>query len=190
MKIFIIIVVLLVIWSAWGYFSSNVEQAEFTVIEKNDTYEIRNYSAHIEAQTIVQGNFDDSINNGFSIIAGYIFGGNTKKESVAMTTPVTVNIDDGLRIVSFVMPKKYNLETLPEPTDSRVKLVATPAKKVAVLSFSWFRNVERINKMEQKLIDSLIKDNIEMIGKPSYAGYNAPWTPPWMNHNEVLMEIK
>jgi hypothetical protein len=31
---------------------------------------------------------------------------------------------------------------------------------------------------------------IETIGEPFYAGYNAPWTPPWMNRNEVLVEIK
>jgi len=28
------------------------------------------------------------LNNGFSIVAGYIFGGNTKKESISMTAPV------------------------------------------------------------------------------------------------------
>jgi hypothetical protein len=108
-------------------------------------YEIRNYPSHIEAQTTVQGNFDDSINSGFTIVAGYIFGGNTKKESIAMTAPVkeqkvdsekiamtapvTVDTEGESRIVSFVMPKKYSLETLPEPTDSRVKLVEVPAKK-------------------------------------------------------------
>ena len=42
MKILIAIIVLIVVWSLVGYFTSNVEQTEYTVIKKTDNYEIRN----------------------------------------------------------------------------------------------------------------------------------------------------
>ena len=206
MKIIITIVIILIIWSLWGFFSSRVEQAEYVVVEKNARDEIRDYSPHIEAQTIVDRSNGNSMNSGFGIIAGYIFGGNTKKQDIAMTAPVreqglesekismtapVIAKEDGdSRIISFVMPKEYSLENLPTPTDPRVKIVEVPAKRMAVLRFSWFRSEDRIEKMEEKLISYLQEDGVEMLGFPSYAGYNAPWTPPWMNRHEILVEIE
>lgn len=205
MKILLIVIVIIMLWSVWGYLSSNVEQAQYTVIKKTDEYEIRQYAAHIEAQTTVEGSYDNALNEGFSIIAKYIFGGNTKKESIAMTAPVreqkqssekiamtapvVASTQGDSRIISFVMPKNYSLATLPTPNDPRVRLVEVPEKKMAVLRFSWFRNSERIQKMEEQLLTSLAKDTVTTVGSPSYAGYNAPWTPPWMARNEVMIEI-
>lgn len=204
MKILLIVVVVLILWSLWGYFSSNVEQAEYAVIKKAEGYEVRQYAAHIEAQTTVDGSYDEALNKGFSIIAGYIFGGNTKKESIAMTAPVREQSSEKIamtapvvattqgesRVIAFVMPKSYSLESLPVPSDSRVKLVQVPEKKMAVLRFSWFRSSDRVKKMEARLLSNLSRDNVEVIGTPSYAGYNAPWTPPWMARNEVMVEIR
>ncbi len=206
MKILLIIVVILALWSIWGYFSSHVEQAQYSIVNKSDGYEVREYAAHIEAQTTVEGSYDEALNKGFSIIAGYIFGGNVKKQSIAMTAPVTAQepvsekismtapvtarTQGDSRIISFVMPRSYTLESLPVPNDSRVKLVQVPAKKVAVLRFSWSRNSDRVKRMEEKLLAMLARDKVEPVGTPSYAGYNAPWTPPWMTRNEVMVEVK
>lgn len=206
MKTIIIIVVICVIWSLWGYFSSRVEQTQYSVLEKKDRYEVRNYPAHIVAQTTVSGPYSEALNQGFRIVAGYIFGGNTKKESIAMTAPVTeeksasekiamtapvlASTDGDSHVISFGMPKSYILETLPSPTDSRVKLVEIPAKKMAVIRFSWFRTDARTKAMQETLLSLLTRDKVEIVGTPSYAGYNAPWTPPWLARHEVLVEIK
>ncbi len=206
MKILIVVLVVVVLWTLWGYFSSNVEQAQYSVIKKADGYEVREYAAHIEAQTTVEGSYNEALNRGFSIIANYIFGGNTKKESIAMTAPVreqkqtsekiamtapvVASTQGESRVIAFVMPKQYSLESLPTPNDSRVTLVAVPAKKVAALEFRWFRNSERIQKMEQRLLDALARDKVTTVGNPSYAGYSAPWTAPWMARNEVMIEIR
>lgn len=208
MKTLLIVILCLFIgWSLWGYFFSRVEQAEYTVIKKYKDFEIRQYSSRIVAETTISNSdFKKSINSGFSIVAGYIFGDNIKQEKIAMTAPVMekslesekiamtapVVVDDNkeLRTISFVMPKKYTIETLPIPKDSRVKLREIPEQKIAVLRFSWSRNENRVEAMKDKLIDILQKENIEIIGSPSYAGYNAPGTPPWMIRNEILVEIK
>ena len=206
MKTIIIILIILILWSIWGYFGSRVEQAEFSVLEKKKDYEVRNYPSHIVAETtIANANYNSAMNSGFSIVASYIFGGNTKKEKIAMTTPVVmqsksekiimtapvvVNMAGDSRVVSFGMPRGYTLETLPTPNDSRVKLREVPAQKMAVLRFSWSRSESRIQAMKDKLLSALSRDGIETIGSPSYAGYNAPWTPPWMTRNEVLVEVK
>lgn len=208
--ILITLVVVTLLWSIWGFFGSRVEQADYTIVKKMNSYEIRKYPAHIVAQTTVQGSYGESMGKGFSIVAGYIFGGNTKKKTIAMTAPVVAQKRDGAKssesiamtapvvamtegdsqIISFNMPRSYTLETLPTPTDSRVKIVMIPAKKYAVMRFSWYRSDARIKSMQKKLLSALSHDGVVRQGITAYAGYNAPWTPPWMTRNEVLVEVQ
>jgi hypothetical protein len=210
--IFLIIVALIVIWSLVGYFTSSAEQAKYSVLKKADGYEIRNYPAHIVAQTVVEGTSvnGDAFNKGFKIIAGYIFGGNVKKESIAMTAPVvaqqgsqkeasekiamtapvTASVSGSSQVVSFVMPSGYTLATLPTPNDSRIKLVEVPEQKMAALTFSWYRTDSRFEKMKDQLFVDLARDNVTIVGTPIFAGYNPPWTPPWMNRNEIMVQVQ
>lgn len=214
MTYFIIIVIILVaviiLWSVWGFFGSHVEQMDYTVEKKMNGYEIREYPAHLVAQTTIKGSTNGSINSGFSILAGYIFGGNTRKESIAMTAPVVAQNEKNARaseniamtapviattegdsqIISFGMPHSYTLETLPTPNDSRVKIVMIPAKKYAAMRFGWYRSDAKIKSMQEKLLSLLARDGVATEGSAAYAGYNAPWTPPWMTRNEVLVELK
>jgi len=208
--IFIAIVVFIALWSIWGFLGSRVEQADYAVVKTMNGYEIREYPAHIVAQATVPGSYGDALSDGFRIVAGYIFGGNTKKESIAMTAPVVAKKGEGAQasesiamtapvvataegdslVLSFGMPRSYTLETLPKPNDPRVKIVLIPAKKYAVMRFSWYRSDARIKNTQEKLLSALARDGIEAGGSAAYAGYNAPWAPPWMTRNEVLLEIK
>jgi len=206
MNILYVVVGVCILWSMWGYFSSRVENTDYSVLESKKEYEVRLYPTHIVAQTTVTGPYKEALNQGFRIVVGYIFGGNTKKESIAMTAPVvekspefesiamtapvTASIEGESHVIAFSMPKAYTLETLPTPTDSRVKIVTIPEKKMAVIRFSWFRTDSRVQSKKQELIDALKKDNVAVVGEPQYAGYNAPWTPPWMSRHEVLVEIE
>lgn len=211
MKIFLlilsVIVALIVIWSLVGYFTSNAEQAKYSVLKKANGYEIRNYPAHIVAQTAVEGTSinGDTFNKGFSIIAGYIFGGNVTKEhiamtapvaaqgsaeKIAMTVPVTASAEGNEQIISFVMPSGYTLATLPTPNDPRIELVEVPEQKIAALTFSWYRTDSRFEKMQKQLFADLARDDIEITGTPTFAGYNPPWTPPWMNRNEIMVRVQ
>lgn len=205
MTLLLIGIAVVILWSLWGYFSSKVEQAAYTVLSKTSGYEVREYAAHIEAQAMVAGPYDEALSKGFRIIAGYIFGGNKQKEGIAMTAPVreqntssekiamtapvVASTRGDSRMIAFVMPKSYTLESLPTPTDARVHLVEVPAKKMAALRFSWSRGGGRVGAMETRLLAALSRDRVAVLGTPSYAGYNAPWTPPWMQRHEVLVEV-
>lgn len=197
----------MVIWSLVGYFTSNAEQAKYSVLKKANGYEIRNYPAHIVAQTAVEGTSinGDTFNKGFRIIAGYIFGGNITKEhiamtapvaaqgsaeKIAMTVPVTASAEGNEQIISFVMPSGYTLATLPTPTDPRIELVEVPEQKIAALTFSWYRTDSRFEKMQKQLFADLARDDIEITGTPTFAGYNPPWNPPWMNRNEIMVRVQ
>jgi SOUL heme-binding protein. len=203
--IILVIVAILFVWTAISYFlNRSVKTPEYTVIEKSKGYEIRLYKPYLTAQVEVSGTYDEAINQGFSILADYIFGNNTKQtgiamtapvteaesEKIAMTAPVVETGDNKKRIISFVMPFEYTLETLPKPNNPEVKIVPQNARKVAVLSFSWFRNALRIAGKKQELSKLLEQDSIKPKGSPEYAGYNAPFTAPWLNRNEVMIEIE
>lgn len=205
MNIIYFFIAVIVLWSIWGFFSSRVENTEYSVIESKKEYEIRVYPQHIVAQTVVTGSYQNALSDGFRIVAGYIFGGNVKKEkiamtapvveksgnseSIAMTAPVVASIEGESHTIAFAMPRSYTLETLPTPIDARVHLVTIPEKKMAAIRFSWFRTDARVQSKKQELLSALKADGISVHGEPQYAGYNAPWTPPWMIRNEVLVEI-
>lgn len=202
----LLVVGVVVVWSIWGYASSRVEQTPYSVIEKRDQYEIRLYPEHIVAQTEVTGPYSEALNEGFRIVAAYIFGGNSRKESIAMTAPVveqpstretiamtapvTASLSGESHTIAFGMPHTYTLDTLPTPTDTRVRIVTIPEKKMAVIRFSWFWSVARVEAKKRELLSALQRDKISTVGEPQYAGYNAPWTPPWLIRNEVLVEVR
>lgn len=206
MNILYIIVGIIVLWTVYGFFASNVERMEYSVLESKKEYEVRLYTPHIVAQTTVKGSYNDSLNEGFRIVAGYIFGGNTKKESIAMTAPVLkkkegsekiamtapvlATVEGETRTIAFGMPRSYTLDTLPTPTDPRVQIVSVPEKKMAAIRFSWLRTTKRVESKKQTLINALKRDGVTIVGEPQYAGYNGPGTPPWMTRNEVLVEIR
>jgi effector-binding domain-containing protein len=142
---------------------------------------------------------------GFRILAGYIFGRNTSKESISMTAPVSEQksesiamtapvsqtmAGDNVRVVSFAMPETYTLETLPTPDDERVTLVEVPAHKSAVLRYSGFNNAEKVAERKSLLLEYLKRDNVAAIGESRGAGYNPPSTPPFMTRNEILVEVE
>lgn len=213
-----IILFLLIAWTAVSYLvEHSVKTPSYSVVEKRHGYEVRLYQPYITARVEVGGTYDEALNEGFKILADYIFGNNTKQtslsmtapvitsesEKMAMTAPVTVKDSEVLtmtapvvesskeagRTVSFVMPFEYTLETLPKPNNPRIEIVSQEARKVAVLRFSWFRDSERVVKKKQELLSLLEKDGVAIKGEPEYAGYNAPLTAPWLNRNEVMVEI-
>ncbi len=206
-----VVLVILLCWLCWGVFSSRVEQARFTMMKKADGYEIRHYPAHLVAQTTVEGSYRQALNQGFRILAAYIFGDNTAQETIEMTAPVREQATDDPQgnvavkiamtapvrasrggqshVVSFGMPQSYTRATLPKPTDPHVQIVQMPAQKMAVRGFSWFATEGRVREVERQLLAALARDKVISVGTPFYAGYNAPWTPPWLNRHEVLIEI-
>jgi len=217
--VLLVIVGLLIVWTVASYFfARSVKTPKYLVVEKRQGYEVRTYQPYITAQVEVVGTYDESLNEGFGILADYIFGNNTKQTSIAMTAPVSESESEKLamtapvtvadneklamtapvmeragemsRIISFVMPFEYTLDILPKPNNPKVRIVPQEARTVAVMGFSWFRGSERVAQKKQELLSLLERDAVVVVGVPEYAGYNAPFTSPWLNRNVVMFEIK
>lgn len=210
MKIIIVLIIIgFAIWSAWSLYAYTVETLSYKVIEVKDDYEIRMYEPYIAMQTEVEGDFQQSINNGFRVLAGYIFGGNTGKQSVAMTAPVIEtkkvenvkvamtapvleqkNSENNKRIITFTAPKEYTLETLPKPDSDKIKFVQVPAKKYAAHKFTWYYTDARVAEKKEYLLKLLSDNKVKTLGEPMFAGYSGPGTMPFLMRNEILVEVE
>lgn len=187
----------------WSLFASDVETPDYEVLRKSGDIEIRVYNPMIVAEAAVEGERDEAINRGFRIIADYIFGNNLSSDEVAMTAPVTQQSSESISMtapvtqqsegafwnVRFVMPKNYTMETLPEPVNPEVVLIAVPAKRFAAIRFSGFANQDSLDRHTAQLREYIAEQNLASINTPQYAFYNAPWTLPFMRRNEVMIEI-
>jgi SOUL heme-binding protein len=72
-----------------------IEEPRYELIEKSGEIELRAYAPMIIAEAVVEGTLDQASNQGFRLIADYIFGGNIARsgaagEKIAMTAPVIV----------------------------------------------------------------------------------------------------
>lgn len=202
--------VVMIIWVAGSYYAvRSIEEPAYTVLEKKNEYEVREYAPYIMAVTTVSGEYDAAINSGFRIIADYIFGNNTSKETIAMTAPVLESPDkntsekiamtvpvlesssgSATRTVAFVLPSKYTLETLPRPNNSAVRFETVPARKVAALSFSWYASAKRLETKKVLLQNYLKRDGYMVVGAALTARYNPPFTMPLLLRNEILIPIQ
>ena len=73
----------------------NIEMYTYQVNKKYDTFEIRNYEATLFTSVkLSTKGYKNSSSKGFSILAGYIFGKNKRNEKIAMTSPVTMTLED------------------------------------------------------------------------------------------------
>lgn len=186
-----------------GPIMSRVEQPEYQVTSSSDLIEVRAYGPTIVAEAEVKGERKAAINEGFRLIAAYIFGSNNTKskiemtapvqqqlqQKIAMTAPVTQQADGDSWAVRFVMPKSWTMETLPTPNDPRVKLVPVPAKRMVAIRFSGTANDNLIEAKTAELRRYATEQKLVTIGDPVLAFYNPPWTLPFLRRNEVMLEL-
>jgi len=181
-----------------------VEEAKYSVSEKQDRHEIREYAPAIVAEVIVYDDFENASGVAFRKLFNYISGKNTAREKIAMTAPVAqkpqpekIAMTSPVAqrksgqgwAVSFMMPASYTMATLPVPDDPSVVLREVPAHRAAAIRYSgsW---TERSYQQQYALLQEWIKaKNLEVTGEPVWARYNAPFTPWFMRRNEILVPV-
>lgn len=205
----------LLLWTVMGLLTSGCsffgrgseEQPSYKIISKQGNKEIRRYDGYIIAKTTVTGSFRDAQSEGFRILASYIFGNNKSRQKISMTAPVVqqsgnekISMTAPVLIVpagkktwtmTFSMPSKYSIEALPVPNDERVKIEKVEEKLVAALTFSGFWSETKIAEKGQELSEWMKGyQGYELSSLPMFAGYNPPWTLPFLRRNEILIELR
>lgn len=183
-----------------------IEQPAYEVARVVDGIEVRDVAPYIVAEVQVEGVSREAAGNqGFRILAGYIFGQNKGERRIAMTAPVVQApapariamtapvaqsaVEGGYR-VQFMMPSAFTLDTLPEPLDPRVQLRAVPPTRLAVVRYAglWSdRNYEdNLARLRQAVADA----GLRVLGEPVYARYDPPWTPWFLRRNEIWLPVE
>ncbi|CAM6103010.1 unnamed protein product [Calypogeia fissa] len=129
----------------------------------------------------------------------------SESEAIAMTAPViTMEIgsqdekEDAeekkkvLTTMQFILPSKYTMETVPKPTDERVKLREIPKRTVAAITFSGVVNESLTQKKLGILRKALQEEEsgYRTIGEHVLARYNDPFTPWFLRTNEVIVPVE
>ncbi|MEE4241356.1 MAG: heme-binding protein [Desulfopila sp.] len=183
----------------------SVEMLEYQVLEKEGAFDIRQYDDYWAARTEIEGDYRESTRRGFELLFNYISGKNTQQEKIVMTSPV-IQQEQGEKIamtgpviqqkkgeswiMEFVLPAKYNTKQPPEPLDSEVKLVKTSGYRAAAITYSGNVQEEKYSTKAQELMDIVRAKGLQPIGEPFSAGYDPPWTIPFLKRNEVLVMIE
>jgi hypothetical protein len=192
-------------FSLLGACAMSTEEPSFTVSLAEGDFEIRDYPGMVVAQVSVTGERKDAANEGFQLLAGYIFGGNTAKQKIAMTAPVTQaaaggeNIamtapvlqsgGDGNWVIRFIMPRGSTLETLPQPNNPKVHLQAVAPARMAVVRFSGLARQDTIAAKTDALLGHIKAQQLQAVGLPSLAQYDPPWTLWFLRRNELMIPI-
>jgi hypothetical protein len=193
-----------------------IEEPDYTVVATYETFEVRDYKPYILAEVTVKGELDAVSNEGFRLLAGYIFGKNHRpnlpknvatKEKISMTAPVVVSEVSGPEKIAmtapvnvtqagaetyriqFTMPREYTLETLPVPDDPNVSIRLCPARRVAVREYSGTWSQTRYQEEKDQLLLGLSKAGLKAVGEAEFARYNSPYSLWFLRRNEVWIPV-
>jgi hypothetical protein len=192
--------------ATFGETAIATEEPAFKITLQDGAFEVRDYPGLVAAEVSVGGTRGEASSAGFRLLAGYIFGGNRAKqsiamtapvvqapsesESIAMTAPVVLTGRTGAWTVRFIMPSQYTLDTLPVPNDAQVKLLALPPTRVAVLKFSGLAKEDDVAQKTAELLAMTTAKQLIVTSPVALARYNPPWTLWFLRRNEVMVPVK
>ncbi len=180
------------------------ETPAYRVESQEGAIEVREYGGEIVAEVTVSGDRRSAINRGFRILAGYIFGGNSASDKIAMTTPVAQSAQpesiemtspvaqsgsEGAWTIRFMMPSKYTLETLPEPRNESIRFRRTDPQRQIVLRFSGAPSEATLAERVAELRSAAEARGLSIAGDPVFYFYDSPFTLPWKRRNEVAFRL-
>jgi hypothetical protein len=182
----LILFVLLFVWTLYGVFiSMSVSEARYQVLETLENgVEIRAYPEEIWATTVAENQ-----NDAFSPLFRYISGENERGEKIEMTAPVvTMNTETG-QFMAFIMPERFDIQSIPKPSSSIVKIQLIEPRKLATIRFSGYMTEGNYGKNLELLSKTLEVRGISTEGEPLLMQYNDPWTPPFSRRNEIALRV-
>ena len=183
-----------------------VEEASYVTVESSDDIEIRDYDPLVVVETFVEADFEDAGKRAFGKLFAYISGENRARQEIEMTAPVVASQDGGGESIemtapviadkatqgwrfAFVLPARYTLDSAPVPLGNELRLRAIEPRRIAVLTYSGLRSESKFEHHAARLGDWIAKNGLEALSGPSYAGYDPPWTLPFLRRNEIMITI-
>ena len=168
--------------------NQRIEEYPYEVINTYQSFEIRHYEeALFTSIRLNSTSYKQGSSKGFSILANYIFGGNDRKQRIAMTSPVSMTLEDNMRVM-FMIPNSLKRDDMPLPNDRLIDFILEPKKTLAVVTFGGWASDKKITKYKSRLTEALSNEGIQHENKFFIFGYNPPYEI-FNRRNEVAVEI-
>ena len=191
--LFSLIILPLLIFGFWILIPFFLENPKYTILEKNNHFQIRKYDEMTIAKITTVGERYEGLRKGFIPLARYIGAKDREGPKISMTAPVMQQkiINDNWEI-SFYMPSKFDTDQLPISENNQIKIVTTPSTIMAVITFSGIAKTELLENKFTNLIKWIEEINYEIIlgSKPIYSYYNDPSTPGFLRKNEIMIPVE
>ena len=191
--LFSLIILPLLIFGFWILIPFFLENPKYTILEKNNHFQIRKYDEMTIAKITTVGERYEGLRKGFIPLARYIGAKDREGPKISMTAPVMQQkiINDNWEI-SFYMPSKFDTDQLPISENNQIKIVTTPSTIMAVITFSGVAKTELLENKFTNLIKWIEEINYEIIlgSKPIYSYYNDPSTPGFLRKNEIMIPVE
>ena len=188
-----LIILPLLIFGFWILIPFFLENPKYTILEKNNHFQIRKYDEMTIAKITTVGERYEGLRKGFIPLARYIGAKDREGPKISMTAPVMQQkiINDNWEI-SFYMPSKFDTDQLPISENNQIKIVTTPSTIMAVITFSGVAKTELLENKFTNLIKWIEEINYEIIlgSKPIYSYYNDPSTPGFLRKNEIMIPVE
>ncbi len=184
----------------------DVEEASYEVLSEHGSIELREYAELVLVETQVDADFEEAGEIAFRRLFAYISGANSSNDEIAMTAPVIASGEaQGEQIAmtapvlsqreetgwryAFVLPASFTIESAPLPLNTSVALAKRPSQKVAALRLSGSWNEAELREQAKVLIEWIEAEGLVATSSPRFAGYNPPWTLPFLRRNEIMIEV-
>lgn len=180
------------------------EETSYSVLERDGDVELRQYDDYAIARTFVASSYDEMGSEAFGRLFDYISGDNTSGGDIAMTAPVLMApTGDEIAMtapvltqaegegwwMAFVLPQGLDVASAPVPNDPRVEIIDIAGPRVASLSYSGLMDEETNTGNAERLRAWIEQRELQPSSGFQVAGYNPPWTIPFLRRNEILIEL-
>jgi hypothetical protein len=162
------------------------EKPEFTVIYTDGDIEYRRYESYLVSDSVVEVSSDyrEAGERGVALLLD--FRGDA---DISLTLPIEQTVDaDGWR-VSMMLPREFTIDSAPVSADPRIRIREVPSRVMAVVRFSGRWTEENFGRQIDKLIAATDAGLVERVSDVQTAVYNPPVMPPFLRHNEVMVEV-
>lgn len=182
-----------------------VEMLDYNVIEEEGNFDIREYQDYWVVRTEVEGGYEESTSEAFGRLFKYISGQNTeqikismtgpvmqqqKSQKIAMTGPVIQKEQENGWTMEFVLPAKFNQTVPPQPLNPQVSIEKVSGYRAAALRYSGNLSEKKVNQKKDALLALVMRRGLQPKGTPFSAGYDPPWTLPFLKRNEVIVAVE
>ncbi len=179
------------------------EEPSYRIIQRDGSFELRQYEKNLMAQVLVNGDHEIAVEEGFNRLANYIFGQNRTNTAFSMTSPVyqervsvymnhsSIHHDrkPDSWLISFVIPSKFDIRTVPKPLDHGICLAELPKRLIASVTYSGVNTEEKMRKGSKQLLNCLKNSRLKAISDVRWAQYDPPFAIPLFRKNEAQVDV-